>query len=267
MGEPRKDEHGTWHLDSLVLPRALFSSRVEGPLRALILRMLSLRPEQRGTPAELAQALEQAADLLSPPSLLPSHSGAEPAAARSAEAPADEPQAPVHSRPLWLALAVVAGALATWAGWLTRAAFFPDPEIPSRASQATHPATMEGSPEEEPVGLGEAAASTTPAPPSLLGEAGVEVQVPLVQEPSKRQTLSQETPPKPFPGQVTPDAKGQCPGRTQIPINGGCWLELSTKDAEACEEDGYVFFKARCYAPAMGSRRKPAPTSAPPDFR
>ncbi|WP_224243198.1 hypothetical protein [Hyalangium gracile] len=41
----------------------------------------------------------------------------------------------------------------------------------------------------------------------------------------------------------------------------------STKDAEACEESGYVFFRARCYAPALKSRRKPPPTSAPSDFR
>jgi hypothetical protein len=100
-----------------------------------------------------------------------------------------------------------------------------------------------------------------------LGEAGAKTTEPSGQEPSRPKALSQDTPPKPFPGQLTPDAKGQCPGRTQIPINGGCWLELSIRDAEACEEGGMIFFKDRCYAPAMSSRRKPPPTSAPPDFR
>ena len=100
-----------------------------------------------------------------------------------------------------------------------------------------------------------------------LGEAGAETPVPPVQEPSKTEAVSQDTPPKLFPGQVTPDAKGQCPGRKQAPINGGCWLEQSTKDAGECEENGMFFIKGRCYAPVMGHRRKPPPTSAPPDYR
>ena len=74
-------------------------------------------------------------------------------------------------------------------------------------------------------------------------------------------------PPKPFPGQMTPDARGRCPGRKQLPINGGCWVEQMVKDAEECAENGYVFFKARCYAPALDTRRKPPPTSAPSDSR
>jgi serine/threonine protein kinase len=65
-----------------------------------------------------------------------------------------------------------------------------------------------------------------------------------------------------------PNAKGRCPGPKQIPLNGGCWVEVvPSKDAEECEKNGLVFIKERCYAPAMGSRRKPPPTSAPPDFR
>jgi hypothetical protein len=247
MGEPRKDEHGTWHLDSLVLPPALFSSRVAEPLRALILRMLSLRPEQRATPAELAQALEQAADSLSPLSPLPSASGAAPAAVRSAEAPAHSPRAPVHSRPLWLALAVVAGALATWAGWMTRAAFFPAPEIPSRASQATHPAAREGSPEEGPVGLGEAAASTAPPGPSL---------------PSASEPLAQDTPPEPFEGQAQPDKKGRCPHPLQVILNGSCWARMEL-NSEKCEVGGGKMYQGGCYVPILRPGSKRPNTSNP----
>jgi hypothetical protein len=56
LGEPTQDSSGTWHLEALVLPSAL--QQVEEPLRSLVLRMLSVRPEQRGTAAQLAQALE-----------------------------------------------------------------------------------------------------------------------------------------------------------------------------------------------------------------
>jgi serine/threonine protein kinase len=215
--ELRQDVEGTWYVATSSLPAPTeLNPRVAPPLSALIVRMLSVSPEARGTAGELAQALE---------------------------AEAEEVQAaPAPPRP-WRQLAAVLLVL-----WALQAVHVPLHRDSAREQVASTPASREGG-----------AAS--------LGETGAETPVPPVQEPSTRETISQDTPPKPLPGQLTPNAKGQCPGRTQIPINGGCWLELSTRDAEACAEDGYVFFKARCYAPAMGSRRKPPPTSAPPDFR
>ena len=241
MGEPRKDEQGLWHMDSLVLPNALFSSRVAEPLRALILRMLSIHPEQRGTPAELAQALELAADSLSPPRPLPSASEAEPATVRGVEAPDRSPREPMHARPLALTLAILAGAIATWTGWMARAAFFPTPEAPPSASQATHPAAREGSPEERPVGLGEAAASSTPPGPSL---------------PSASEPLAQDTPPEPFDGQAQPDKKGRCPHPQQVILNSSCWRRMQV-NSEECELSGGQIYQGACYVPIMrpGSRR------------
>ncbi len=60
--EPYEDEEGTWHLEAPQLrsPREL-NPRVEPRLSALIVRMLSLAPEARGTAGELAEALEAAA--------------------------------------------------------------------------------------------------------------------------------------------------------------------------------------------------------------
>lgn len=107
-------------------------------------------------------------------------------------------------------------------------------------------------PERGSANLVETASQTTPPP---------------MQEPSERETISQDPPPEPFPRQITPDAKGRCPGPKQIPLNGGCWVEYPSKDAEKCEKNSLVFLKGRCYGPVMGSRRKPPPTSAPPDFR
>jgi len=247
LGQPRKDEQGTWHLDSLVLPTALFSSQVAPPLRALILRMLSIRPEQRGTAAELTQALEQAADSLTRPSPLPSASGAEPTAVHSAEAPASSPRAPVNSRPPWLALAVAAGALATWAGWMTRAAFPRAPEVPPLVSEAAHPTAREGSPELEPVGLGEAAASSATPGPS---------------QPSTSEPLAEDSPPEPFEGQAQPDTKGRCPHPRQVVLNGGCWFRLNVGPQE-CEVASGQMYQGACYVPLLRPGSKRPHTSEP----
>jgi serine/threonine protein kinase len=236
MGEPRRDAQGTWHLDSLVLPRALFSAQVAAPLRELILRMLSLRPEQRGSAAELAPALEQAADLLTPIRLLP-----------SAEAPVSSPRAPVHSLPPWIALAVAAGALATWAGWMTRAAFLQAPEGPRLASEAARPTGSQGSPDAGPVGLGEAAASTaTPGPA----------------QPSTSETLAADSPPEPFEGQAQPDKKGRCPRPQHVILNGSCWGPLELK-REKCEAVSGQMYQGVCYVPILPPGSKRPTTSSP----
>jgi eukaryotic-like serine/threonine-protein kinase len=67
LGEPARDEHGTWHLGGMAsaAPRIL-NPQVDARLDALILRMLARPPEERGTAKELAEALEQAAAPLTP---------------------------------------------------------------------------------------------------------------------------------------------------------------------------------------------------------
>ena len=50
----------------------------------------------------------------------------------------------------------------------------------------------------------------------------------------------------------------------QVAINGGCWVEAnSAMTAEACVENGYVFFNGKCYSPALAPPQKPVPTSSP----
>ena len=100
-----------------------------------------------------------------------------------------------------------------------------------------------------------------------LAEAASKETPPSVQNSPQRETIRQEPPPEPYPGQLIPNAKGRCPEPKQIPLNGGCWVEVPAKNAEECEKNGWVFTKNRCYAPAMDTRRKPPPTSAPSDFR
>ena len=226
--ELQQDAQGTWHVVEAPVPDPRdLNPRVDPQLSVMILRMLSVSPEARGTAGELAQALEAAAE--------------------------EVQVSPAHPNPWEQLGAWRAGSARVLAGvllmlWALQAVHAPPHSAATGEPVASHSDPRHGG-------------------AANLGEAGAKTTVPSGQEPSKPKALSQDTPPKPFPGQLTPDLKGQCPGRTQIPINGGCWLELSTRDAEACEEGGYVFFKARCYAPAMGSRRKPPPTSAPPDFR
>ncbi len=60
--DARKDEHGTWQGTSPDFRPLLESNpRLEPPLREVILQLLSHAPEQRGTAAQVAQALEAAA--------------------------------------------------------------------------------------------------------------------------------------------------------------------------------------------------------------
>ncbi len=68
FADPWKDEHDTWHLDAALPPPELL--RIEPRLRDLILRMLSVSPAERGTAAQLAEALEQAVEP-SPPQRTP----------------------------------------------------------------------------------------------------------------------------------------------------------------------------------------------------
>jgi serine/threonine-protein kinase len=97
--------------------------------------------------------------------------------------------------------------------------------------------------------------------PANLGDSVSAAPQASVKESSKQEAIGQELPPKPRPGQIRPDAKGQCPGRKQVPINGGCWVEATGPVAEECEQNGYVLIKERCYAPALETRREPPPTS------
>ncbi|HEX8699207.1 MAG TPA: serine/threonine-protein kinase [Myxococcaceae bacterium] len=86
--------------------------------------------------------------------------------------------------------------------------------------------------------------------------------------PEESRPLAQQTLPKPRPWhQARPDEKGRCPGRTQVPINGGCWLEQPPMSAEECSESGYVPLKGKCYLPVPAPPKKSVPTSSPGEAR
>ncbi|HEX8699121.1 MAG TPA: protein kinase, partial [Myxococcaceae bacterium] len=114
-----------------------------------------------------------------------------------------------------------------------------------------------------------------PGPSSRTPEAGTvavgdtsptEPQASNAPGPEKK-PLAQAPLPEPRPGQIRPNKKGQCPGLQQVAINGGCWVESSLANAQACSESGYVFFQGRCFGPALEPPRKPQPTSSPSEAR
>jgi hypothetical protein len=212
--------------EARVRPPHELNPEVDPVLSALILRMLSLAPEARGTARELAEALEAAARRASP-----------------STDPLEPERKHVPRWSLWSAVAIAAVLLLVWA---IRAL---DVQ-PERASQREHLASAEDRPDAGTTDLGDA----VPAAPLASTHA-----------PDRQKAIGQDTPPEPFPGQLRTDAKGRCPGQEQIPINGGCWTEARAKDVEACAQNGYVFFKGRCYSPALAPRRKPQPTSDPTD--
>jgi hypothetical protein len=252
---PQMGEEGRWSMVPLYLPPPhKLNRQVEPQLSTLIVRMLSLAPEERGSAGELAEALEAVA-VGAELEVEPSHDSQEAASGADAAPPTPERPAGVltrverarprarslTSRP-GLALAGVGVLLLLWAVV----------DVHMRREDAS---SME---------QGRAQRGTPDAGPANLGDAVSAAPLASAHEPSEQKAIEQDLPPKPRPGQIRPDAKGHCPGRKQVSINEGCWVELSGPDAEECEQNGYVLIKEQCYAPALETRRKPPPTSDQP---
>jgi len=228
-GDARQDEQGHWQVKSPD-PRPLLESnpRVEPALREVIVRLLSDEPEARGTAAQVAEALEAGA-------------GEE----ESVERP--RPQRRARDWKPWLELtAVGACAVLLWHARPVRSPAHPMIVSAPRASDSQ--ASDAGTSAVGDTVPTEPGASTTPS--------------------TQKEPLAQEPLPEPRPGQLRPDKRGQCPGRNQVPINGGCWIDVSSlMDAQACAESGYVVFNGKCFGPALAPPKKPQPTSNPVEAR
>ncbi len=273
LGEPSQDEEGNWQVESVVCPPGLRDeARVAAPLRELIVRMLSVRPEERGSAAELAELLDQAGERLAPVSTPPSVAeelprpsvppreevpaaevsdrardaaegevqvSEEPAGAR-VSARGVRPRAQVWARRLWLATAAAGLALATWAGWSVARHFVESPSFARRE------AADKDRPDAGTAGLGDAA--------SIASEEGAPE--------SSREVVAEDPLPEPLPGQMRPDAKGRCPHKQLVALNGGCWVKL---DRERCEALSGHVYQGACYVPIVPPERQP--TSGPGDQR
>jgi hypothetical protein len=203
---PRLLDHGQWQSPGGIRHPFLVMERVE-------------RPEERGPTAQLAEELEQAAELAEVSASVPQQGPAqvpraEGAAGVGGVAESLTPRAHVRRVRPWLALAAVGLALAVW---ILRAR--PSPPV-EESSVAEAGAGREGAPEADPTGLGEAAAAAT-----SLEE----------RRSSLQEAMVEHTPPEPLPGQTRPDVKGRCPHKGQVALNRGCWLELAL-EPERCFE-------------------------------
>ena len=256
--QPDRDEQGHWRVAGPDVRSLLeHNSQVQPLLRDWILRLLSEVPEQRGTAAQLAQALEAEAQQPleaptpdrapasePPPTVAPVTMSPEVRPLRSRT-----PVRPWDFRP-WLALAAAAVlALVLWSqSW----------------SHSVSPGYVSAnSPEQAQAQLPDAgtAAVGDRAPPS---------PPPSTSSPSGEPSISQDDfipDPKQPRQHVSPDAKGRCPGRKQVVFDGGCWIEQAALTAEDCKAGGYTFRKGKCYAPVLELPQKAVPTSAPRDAR
>jgi hypothetical protein len=278
MGAPLRDEEGRWYMEAVIAPRALLGGpRVEPTLRDMTLRLLSVEPEQRGSAAQWAQALEHVARHVeqegAPVRATVPHPLPVPRAAeKPAEAPAPKPheEAPPKElpRPLAEERSGASGAVErfrpprarTWGGWpwltLVTAGLAvvlgvrpaPRGEPPEQAALAHAEDSEEDAPEAGTRGLGEAAAATAleQAPTAALHE-----------------KLAKEPLPEPQPGQTRPNAKGQCPYKGQTALNKVCWFETNSLEHEGCAQINGQMYKGRCYVPAIPPGRPP--TSSPTD--
>jgi len=234
-------------------PRQL-NPRVDAQLNALILRMLSPKPEERGSALELAEAMERGA-AHAPPSAdeplfewetLPPSRWAEGELAEAERlgywprrrdrrmAHQVEQARKVKAR-RWLPWLSAAMALGMW------------PEETGSVHTGQQPTMAHGAPggarkKEDSVSLGDTALK-----PSEEAE-----------KPHTKEGLAVEVPKEPLPGQLKPNKKGRCP-QEQIAINDGCWGKVVV-DAEHCHGNLYVY-RDGCYVPIYERVRKP--TSAP----
>ncbi len=237
--EARKDEQGVWRVTSPDLrPMLEGNPQVEPQLREVIVRLLSEDPEARGTAAQVAETLEAAAEV--PPLNVPA-----PVSGSERSQPAKSPPREWTWEPgLALTVAGVVAVLLTVLVWHSQ----PEP-VPPGLVFVNAPRALDSQAPDAGTSAGGDTAPTTPQPPT-----------------TEKKPLAQEPLPEPRSEQARPNKRGQCPGRRQVPINGGCWVQ-SSLPVEECVENGYVLFNGKCFGPALAPPKKPQPTSSPPEAR
>lgn len=232
IGEPRQDGAGNWGWEGVTPPAPHeLNPHVELRLSTLCLRMLAVHPEARGTAEQMAEALEQVAQGAGSTSPQPIFAPEPPGAGGAARPVTSR----VFAQPWGQGTVTVTAVLMMAAGAWWAAEGKPE----ARHSIARHEAG--GASHEDTTGLGEAASA---------------VSVQTFPAPSMREALAEEPQPEPVQGQARPDAKGRCPQKWQVALNGGCWAPVKEK-REVCEGIGGQLFKGTCYMPITTTGRPP----------
>jgi hypothetical protein len=222
----------------LLPPRELATVCPE--LDALILRLLSMNPQERGTAGEMAQALEQAAKRAGREADVPV--GPTPSMAPTQRTARPGPR-PWHVRALaWLSFSRVstlaaAVMLCTWV-------------LAPRHEQV-------GFQEETPreVAQREARDAGVDGGTSGLGEEVLTAPM-LAQRPVlSRAAIALDLPRDPLKGQCRPP----CHPTGEVEINGGCWVQYGAARAP-CGNAGYEW-DGKCYLPIFPGQRQPTSDS------
>jgi serine/threonine protein kinase len=223
--------------------------RLSPEVAALIAQLLSAEPLVRGSAAEIAHALERAADTAGPQAdqpIVPVSAPAPPESKSpvSTQVPIESKPPPVSPRglPAWAPWSAVSLSvlLVISAWWIVPRSSVGEPRVVAENAPRSGMESRGDKGDAEPVGLGDDARSapTTVAPP----------------EPA-RSGIRKVLPDKPLPGQrLSPCEK------PEIEINGGCWV-LWVDMSPPCGAHFYEW-KGKCYSPILEPPR--SPTSDPP---
>ncbi|WP_224366295.1 serine/threonine protein kinase [Hyalangium versicolor] len=211
-------------------------------LEKLILRMLSEKPEARGTAGELAQALEEAAKSLGraggvairpAPSMVPTE---------RAKNPGPRPKVTIPSWLMWAGASMVGGLVVAVGMELLRGAEREPTELrPSIVEVVQEPAARV----DETVGLADAG----------VEERVFSTSVGIPQAGGAPSVLALPFPRTPVPGQKKPP----CDPRSEHLILGACWTRIDMKPP--CGASAYEF-DGKCVLPSVITQR--SPTSDPP---
>jgi hypothetical protein len=258
-------------------------------LDAIIRRMLSLKPQERESAAEVAEALEREAEQGGPELDEPLFEWEE---LKRAEWPAEE-QALAEElghRPRRRSREVARKAAEADAGKRAeaerpkaearpQAAVGAEREVPrerSRPGLRWLAAAMVGAlvlwPEDQGCLSTGQEPLVTQRPsteaqrdggPSYVGDTALASAHSAAEAPGG-EAVALELPPQPLPGQLKPDGNGRC-RKGQYAINGGCWLKAELGDLEDCQGMRNVYtFRQGCYTPIFPPAREPTSTPIKP---
>ncbi|EAU68520.1 protein kinase [Stigmatella aurantiaca DW4/3-1] len=275
--EPGLDTKGLWKDGGPgPLPPEVLNPRVEPRLNTLILRMLSIQPEARGSAAELAQAMEQAAAQSSPQGDQPLFAWEDQAPAR--KSPLDSVEADMLGhRPRYRNRARVLETQARDAAERTVATRL-KAEALARSRAATQPDVHPSPSLRWPRGLLLAAGilllvfvpesvapvlseqTQEPAPRTEAQDAGTDAGTvglaDVTAQPSSNTegaiaahtAISIDLPKGPLKGQVRPPCE-----QGQMNLRGGCWIKIEAQPPD-CPRYSYEW-KGGCYMPFVATPR------------